>query len=72
MSKDETTVIVKHSEHIVKVQENFTVLEDDAVAKAVPLPKSLSKTMNFFHRDRTKNDGSKVYTKIHILHLECM
>ena len=59
MSKDETSSIVKSSEHTVKVQGIFIVLEDDALNKAVQLPKALSKTTHFFHRGKPKNDGRK-------------
>ena len=47
MSTDETTAIVKHLDHIVKIKDSFSVLEEDFLAKAVQLPKSLSKPMHF-------------------------
>ena len=72
MSIDETAVIVKQSEHIVKVQYNFTVLEDDTLTKAALLLKSLSKTICFFHRGKPKNDGRRTYANIRILHSEDM
>ena len=50
MQADETETIVKHIEHMVKIKEIFSDLEDDALTKSVPLPKSLWKTIHFFYR----------------------
>ena len=47
MSTNETAAIVKWSEHIVKVDNVFAVLEEESLTKAAQLPKSLSKTMQF-------------------------
>ena len=54
MSTDETTTINKQSENMFKVQENFTVLEDNDVTKAVQIPKSLSKLFIFTLRQTYK------------------
>ena len=54
----------------MKVQEFFSVLEDDALTKAVQLPQSLSKTMQFFHRGNPKNGSSRAHTNIRILYIE--
>ena len=48
ISTDETASIVKDTEHIVKVQDFFSVLERYAITKSVHLLKSLSQTMIFF------------------------
>ena len=34
MPTDEIAAIVKHSEHVAKVQDQSTVLEDEALTKA--------------------------------------
>ena len=43
-STDETTAIVKHLEHVIKVKDNFVVLEDEILTKSVQLPQSLMET----------------------------
>ena len=57
-----------HSEN----QIFFNVLEDDALTKAVQLPKSLSKTIHFFDRGKPNDDGIKKCTNIRILHTDYM
>ena len=49
MPRDENITIVKNSEHMIKVQDKFIFLEDDALTKDTQLPKSLLKNMHFFH-----------------------
>ena len=44
LSTDETEAIVKHSEHVIQFQDNFVVLEDEALTNATQLPQSLTKT----------------------------
>ena len=44
LSMDETEAIVKCSEHVIKVQDNFVVLEDEALTNAPQLPQYLMKT----------------------------
>ena len=48
MSKDETAAIVKHIEHTAKIKENFSVLEDDAITKAVQISNHYRKLCNYF------------------------
>ena len=72
MSADETAAIVKYSEHIVKINDSFTALEDDTLTNATKLPKSMSKSVQFFHRDKTKSDDSRIQSNIRILHTEDM
>ena len=72
MSTDKTAAIAKHSEHVVKVQKIFTNLEDDALTKELQLPKSLSKTMYFFHRVKRKNYVSRVHNNVHIIQSDDM
>ena len=68
LSTDETAAIVKYSDHVIKVKDNFVFLEDEALTKAIQLPQSLMKTQQFFHRGKPKSDGSKIYTNMRILH----
>ena len=72
MSTEENSAIVKHTEHIVKVQEIFSVLKEDALTKAVQLPTSLSQTMKFCHRGKPKHYGNRACTNIRVLHTEDM
>ena len=69
---DENNTIVNCSEHMVKVHDKFTFLEDDALTKSAQLPTLFSKTMQFFNHGKPKNDGSKIHTNIRILHSEDM
>ena len=48
MSTDETAAIIKCTEHIVKVQENLSLLEDDTLVKPVQLLNYLRKLYNYF------------------------
>ena len=41
---DETASIVKHSEHMIKLKDDFVALEDEALTKVAWLPQSLAKT----------------------------
>ena len=68
LSTDETAAIVKYSEHVVKIQENFVVLEEDSLTNATQLPHSLTKTQQYFHRGKPKPNGSKIYTNMRILY----
>ena len=56
----------------MKVQENLSILEDDALTKAVQLPKSHSKTMHFFHQCKPNKDGRRACTNIRVLDTEDM
>ena len=38
LSAGETVAIVKYSEHAIKVQDNFVVLEDESLTNATQLP----------------------------------
>ena len=68
MSTYETSAIAKQSEHTVKFQNKFTFLKDEAFNETKQLPKSHSKTMQFFHRGKPKNDNSKISTNLRDLH----
>ena len=57
---------------MVKVKDIFAVLEDDSLTKSSQLPKSMSKTMQLFHRDKAKSDGSIIHTNMRVLHTEEM
>ena len=46
------------------------MLEKDALTKVVKLPKSFSKTIQFFHREKPKGDGSRICANVRILHTE--
>ena len=61
---------MKCLEHAVKFKDSFAVLKEDSLTKAEQLPKSLSKTICFFHRGKPKSGGSKLCTNMHILHTE--
>ena len=68
LSTDDTAAIVKYSEYVIKVQNNFVVLEDDALTNAAQRPQCLTKTQQFFHRGKPRSDDSRFYTNMHILH----
>ena len=68
MSTDETASILKHGEHLLKVQELFSVLENDALTKDAKFPQSLSKNMQFFHWGKLNNDGRKIHTIIRVVY----
>ena len=68
LSTDETVAIVKYSEHVVKIQIFFVVLEEDSLTNATQLPHSLTKTQQCFYRGKPKPNDSKVYTNVRILH----
>ena len=53
-----------------KFRQKISILEDDALTKAVQLPKSLSQTMKFFYCNKPKKDSSGAHTNIRILHAE--
>ena len=59
---------MKCSEHAIKVKDNFVLLENEALTKAVQLPQSLTKTQQFFHRGNPKSDSNRIYTNMRILH----
>ena len=69
MSTCKASTIVKHSEHVVKVKDEFACLEEDTLTKAGQLPKHLRKHV-FFHRGKPKNDSSKINTSMCVLHAE--
>ena len=68
LSTDDTAVIVKYAEYVVKIQENFVVLEEDSLTNATQLPHSLTKTQQYFYKGKPKPNGSKIYTNMRILH----
>ena len=70
MTKDETSAILKHSEHIEKFQDQSVVLEDELITKAENIPQDLSKNMQFFHKGKSGNDGSKIHTNICAMYSE--
>ena len=72
MSVDEIAVTVKCSEHIVKVNDTFVVLEEDSLTKSSKFPKYLSKNMQFLHRGKPKGYGSRIHTNMRVLHMQEM
>ena len=54
----------------MKLQENVSLLKDDALTKSVQLQKSLSQNMTFFYHGKSKNDDSRACANIRILHVE--
>ena len=60
--------IVKYSEYIIKVQDDFVVLEDESFTNAAQLSHSLTKTQQLFHWGKPKPNGSRIYTNMRILH----
>ena len=70
MSEDETAAIVKCSEYMVKAKSKFSILKDDTFTKAAQLPKCLSKTIQFFHRGKSRSNISKICTNTRTLHSE--
>ena len=45
IAKDETTSTLKHLEHLAKVQDEFTVLEDEPLTKTEQITQSLTKNV---------------------------
>ena len=68
MTTHENASIVKCSECAVKFQFQFTVLEDEVLTKAEL--QSFSKNMQFFHKGKPRNNGSKINSNLRILHSE--
>ena len=54
ISTDEIITMFKYTEHVVKVQEKISILEDDALTKAVQLLKSLFQTMKLFYCNKLR------------------
>ena len=68
MTTDKTSAIVKHSEHVEKVQVQHAVLEDEVRTKNEYIPQCVLKTMQFFHKGKPRNNGSEIFPNLRILH----
>ena len=68
LSTDETAAIVEHSECVIKVKNDFIVLEDEALTNATQLHQALAKTQQFFHEGKPKPNGRKICTNACALH----
>ena len=68
LSTDETAAIVKHLDHAIKFQDDFVVLEEEALTNTTQLPQSLTKTQQFFHRSKPKPNGIRACASMCVLH----